>query len=65
MRYESWCPHCVAGKGREVGHRRDHREHEYAKVYLGYSFLDDEEAKKQDAADQVKVVALADWAHRL
>ena len=60
VKYEAWCPRCVAGKGREVGHRRDHSEHEHAKIYLDYSFLDDEGAKQEDAADQVKVVALAD-----
>ena len=60
VKYESWCPRCVAGKGREVAHRRDRSEHEYANIYMGHSFLDNEGAKKQDATGQVKVVALAD-----
>ena len=51
--YQSWCPHCIEGKGREFGHStRAKEQSDVPTVSFDYAFLSDgEEILTQDAFD--------------
>ena len=51
--YQSWCPYCVEGRGREFGHNRVVRESSSTpRVSFDYAFLSDgEEIETQEAYD--------------
>ena len=51
--YQSWCPHCVEGKGREFGHTtRAKEQSDVPTVSFDYAFLSDgEEVLTQEAFD--------------
>ena len=56
--YAGWCVDCVSGHGREMPHQRQERESEVFKMILDYSFLDEEERRREDKTQAVKVAAM-------
>ena len=41
--YRNWCPHCIKGKGKEMGHHRKSRDEEgLAEYHLDYCFPGDD-----------------------
>ena len=65
--YQSWCPHCVEGRGREFGHHTHAKEPGAAPtISFDYAFLSDgDEVKSQEAFESagesaIKVLVVRD-----
>ena len=59
--FKSWCPDCVAGRGRDLAHKRILEEQDSPAMQFGYSFL---KSRGSESQSKVLLVYLSSTSYK-